>query len=119
MFDIFSLNKLWGNVFNDLNENCLQGNLENVPFETDYSDITVCCGTLQMVYSYNNCINELKDYYKPQWSLDRGGKELVELFDRINLNEGLFRGRETNRIKQLTFLKETNLIDDYFRMRAQ
>ena len=40
--------------------NCQQGNLENVPFETNYSDITICCGTLQMVYSYNNCINELK-----------------------------------------------------------
>ena len=69
--------------------------------------------------SFDRILNELKDYYKPQWDLDRGGKELVELFDRINLNEGLFRGRETNRIKQLTFLKETNLIDDYFRMHAQ
>ena len=47
-----------------------------------------------------------------------GGKELVELFDKINLNEELFRGRETNRIKQLAFLKEDSLIDSYFRMKA-
>jgi len=69
--------------------------------------------------SFDRILNELKDYYKPQWNLDMGGKELVELFDRINLKEELFRGRETNRIKQLTFLKEGSLIDDYFRMQAQ
>ena len=69
--------------------------------------------------SFDRILNELKDYYKPQWNLDMGGKELVELFDRINLKEELFRGRETNRIKQLTFLKEGSLIDDYFRMKAQ
>ncbi len=40
--------------------NCLQGNLENIPLENNFSDITVCCGTLQMVYSYNNCIKEIK-----------------------------------------------------------
>jgi nucleoside-diphosphate-sugar epimerase len=69
--------------------------------------------------SFDRILNELKDYYKPQWNLDMGGKELVELFDRINLKEDIFRGRETNRIKQLTFLKEGSLIDDYFRMQAQ
>ena len=66
--------------------------------------------------SFDRILTELKGYYKPEWNLDRGGKELVELFDRINLTERLFRGRETNRIKQLTFLKEGNLIDDSFRM---
>ena len=69
--------------------------------------------------SFDRILNELKDYYKPQWNLDMGGKELVELFDRINLKEDIFRGRETNRIKQLTFLMEGSLIDDYFRMQAQ
>ena len=69
--------------------------------------------------SFDRILNELKDYYKPQWNLDMGGKELVELFDRINLKEDIFRGRDTNRIKQLTFLKEGGLIDNYFRMQAQ
>ena len=69
--------------------------------------------------SFDRILNELKDYYKPQWNLDIGGKELVELFDRINLKEDIFRGRKTNRIKQLTFLMEGSLIDDYFRMQAQ
>lgn len=53
--------------------NCIQGNLENVPFESSLYDITVCCGTLQMVYSYNNCVNELKRITK------KGGLILITL----------------------------------------
>ena len=45
-----------------------------------------------------------------------GGKELVELFDRISLTEDQFRGRETIRLQQLSYLKETNRIDDTFRV---
>ena len=66
--------------------------------------------------SFNRILTELEDYYYPEWDLDRGGKELVELFDRINLTEELFRGRHTIRIKQLIFLKEGNHIDDSFRI---
>ena len=68
--------------------------------------------------SFNRILTELKDFYKPEWNLDTGGRELVELFERINLTEELFRGRETNRIKQLNFLKEANLITSSFRMQA-
>ena len=68
--------------------------------------------------SFNRILTELKDYYDPQWNLNRGGKELVEFFDRINLTEELFRGQATNRIKQLNFLKESNLINNSFRMQA-
>ena len=57
-----------------------------------------------------------KEYYKPEWDLDMGGKELVELFDRISLTEDQFRGRETIRLQQLSYLKETNRIDDTFRV---
>ena len=66
--------------------------------------------------SFNRILTELKDYYKPKWNLDKGGKELVELFDRIQFTERVFRGRETTRLKQLTFLKESNFIDDSFRI---
>ena len=66
--------------------------------------------------SFDRILTELKDYYKPEWDLDRGGKELVELFDRIQFTEDQFRGRETIRLKQLKYLKKTNNIDDSFRM---
>jgi len=66
--------------------------------------------------SFKRILTELKDYYKPEWDLDMGGKELVEFFNRIGFTEEQFRGRETIRLQQLSYLKETNRIDDTFRM---
>jgi hypothetical protein len=45
-----------------------------------------------------------------------GGKELVEMFDRIGFTEKQFRGKETIRLQQLFYLKDNNVIDDTFRM---
>ena len=66
--------------------------------------------------SFNRILTELQDYYQPEWNLDRGGKELVDLFDRIGFTEEQFRGRDTNRLNQLLYLKETRRIDDSFRV---
>jgi len=66
--------------------------------------------------SFNRILAELKDYYKPKWDLDMGGKELVEMFDRIGFTEKQFRGKETIRLQQLFYLKDNNVIDDTFRM---
>jgi nucleoside-diphosphate-sugar epimerase len=66
--------------------------------------------------SFKRILTELKDYYKPEWDLDMGGKELVEFFDRICFTEEQFRGQETIRLQQLSYLKETNRIDDTFRV---
>jgi len=65
--------------------------------------------------SFNRILTELKDYYKPEWNLDMGGKELVEFFDIINFTEGQFRGKETIRLQKLSYLKEYNLINDTLR----
>lgn len=51
--------------------------------------------------SFKKILTVLKDYFKPEWSLDRGGKELVELFKQINFKEDYFRGRICNRLKQI------------------
>lgn len=56
--------------------------------------------------SFKKILTVLKDYYKPQWDLDRGGQELVELFKRVNFNEATFRGRCTNRLQQINHLLE-------------
>jgi nucleoside-diphosphate-sugar epimerase len=66
--------------------------------------------------SFKRILTELKDYYRPEWDLDMGGKELVNFFDRIGFTEEQFRGRETIRLQQLSYLKETNRMDDTFRM---
>ncbi len=65
--------------------------------------------------SFRRILSELKDYYKPEWDLDMGGRELVEFFDRINFTEQQFRGKETVRLQQLVHLKENNYLNDTFR----
>ena len=35
--------------------------------------------------SFSRILTELQDYYQPEWNLDRGGQELVDLFKRTNL----------------------------------
>ena len=64
---------------------------------------------------FDRILTELKDYFKPEWNLDRGGKELVEFFDRVDFTEKQFRGLDTIRIKQLSYLKETGKLNDSFR----
>ena len=67
--------------------------------------------------SFNRILTELKDYFKPKWNLDMGGKELVDFFDRVNFTEKDFRGKKTIRLQQLILLKEGNYIDDFLRVR--
>jgi len=64
---------------------------------------------------FSRILKELQDYYKPEWDLDMGGKELVELFDKINFKEDQFRGRDTIRLQQLKYQIENNLIGSDFR----
>jgi len=62
--------------------------------------------------SFKKILSVLKDYYKPEWDLIRGGKELVELFKKINFTEEVFRGRLCNRLPQLKHLIEDNMVDN-------
>lgn len=62
--------------------------------------------------SFKKILTQLKDYFKPQWDLDRGGKELVDFFKEINFTEEDFRGRRCNRLLQIKYLKEVGKLDD-------
>jgi len=68
------------------------------------------------VRTYKICFNKiltvLKDYYKPEWNLNRGGRDLVEFFKRINFTEEMFRKRKCNRLLQLKYLVENNKLDN-------
>ena len=66
--------------------------------------------------SFKRILSDLKDYYKPEWSLDKGGEELVEFFRKVEFNEGQFRGAQCVRLEQLLSLQKNNLIDDNLRM---
>ena len=65
--------------------------------------------------SFNRILSDLKDFYKPEWDLDKGGKELVDFFKQIDFSEKQFRGRECVRLKQLMSLQERQLIDNNLR----
>jgi nucleoside-diphosphate-sugar epimerase len=61
--------------------------------------------------SFKKILTVLKDYFKPEWDLIRGGEELVEVFRKINFNEEWFRGRMSNRLKQLEYLRQSGQIN--------
>lgn len=62
--------------------------------------------------SFIKILSELQDYFKPEWNLDRGGKELVSFFNKINFTEEDFRGRVCNRLPQLKYLIENKKLDE-------
>jgi len=62
--------------------------------------------------SFKKILTVLKDYYKPEGDLIKGGKELVEFFNKINFTEEIFRGRKCNRLRQLKYLIENQKIDE-------
>jgi len=62
--------------------------------------------------SFKRIFSELKDYYKPEWDLDKGGNELVKYFDKVNFTEDDFKGKTCNRLAQLKYLREHQIIDN-------
>ena len=65
--------------------------------------------------SFKKILSVLKDYYRPEWDLDRGGRELVELFRRVRFSKEHFQGKHCTRLKQLRYLLETRRIDENLR----
>ena len=61
--------------------------------------------------SFNKILTVLKDYYKPEWNLDKGGIELVELFKKVNFTEDQFRNRTCNRLQQIKFLVDSKKLN--------
>lgn len=65
--------------------------------------------------SFSRILSELRDWYRPEWDLDRGGRELVELFRKVGFTEQQFRGRICNRLQQLRQLVESGTINSELR----
>jgi len=62
--------------------------------------------------SFNKILTVLRDYYKPQWDLDKGGKELVDLFKMTDFKEKDFRGSKTVRLESIRQLLNNNELDE-------
>ena len=61
--------------------------------------------------SFKRILSELKDYYKPEWNLERGGRELVALFEKTGFTEDQFRGLTCNRLMSLKHIAQSNQIN--------
>ncbi len=64
---------------------------------------------------FGRILTELKDYFRPEWDLDRGGKELVDLFKRIRFTEAQFRGPICNRLISLNQSLKSGALDPSLR----
>jgi nucleoside-diphosphate-sugar epimerase len=62
--------------------------------------------------SFNKILTTLKDYFKPVWSLDSGGHELVRYFKNINFSENDFRNEKVNRLMKLEKLMSEKKINN-------
>ena len=65
--------------------------------------------------SFSKIFKLLGNYYKPEWDIDRGGKELVAMFGRTEFTETQFRGQTCNRLPRLKYLVETGKLDQKLR----
>lgn len=65
--------------------------------------------------SFKKILTVLKDYFKPEWDLDRGGRQLVEFFKKVDFKEDHFRGRETVRLKQIHHLRSLGALNENLR----
>jgi nucleoside-diphosphate-sugar epimerase len=68
--------------------------------------------------SFQRILTELRGFYRPEWNLDRGGRELVDFFRRVGFNEEKFRGRVCVRLAQLQHLQKQKLVDSSLRKAA-
>ncbi len=67
------------------------------------------------IVSFDKILNTLKNFYKPSWNLETGGKEIIKFFKSINLTNNQLNGWETNRLIQIKRLQKLNLIDKELR----
>jgi len=54
--------------------------------------------------SFDKILTILKDYFKPEWNLEKGGNELVKFFKDVDFSENDFRNIKVNRLKKLESL---------------
>jgi nucleoside-diphosphate-sugar epimerase len=51
--------------------------------------------------SFARILHELAEYFRPEWGLDRGGRELVDFFKQTGFTEADFVGKKAIRLQQL------------------
>ena len=67
--------------------------------------------------SSNKLLTVLKDYYKPQWSIEKGGDELMAFYNDVKFNKEIFSGDKTVRLKCLKRRIEQGTLDENLRVK--
>lgn len=67
------------------------------------------------IVSFKKILSRLNGYFNPEWDLIRGGKQLVDLFDRIGFTETDFRHDKCNRLMHLKKLMESKKLNEELR----
>lgn len=65
----------------------------------------------------NKILTVLKDYYKPSWSIQMGGDELMKFYSDIKFDKPLFEGDKTVRLKCLKRRIEQGTLDNNLRVK--
>ncbi|NBW97862.1 MAG: hypothetical protein EBR28_14350 [Planctomycetia bacterium] len=68
--------------------------------------------------SFRRILTELEPWFRPEWDLDRGGKELVQFFRDTGFTEQDYTGRKTIRLEQLKHLVATGALTPDLRWAA-
>jgi nucleoside-diphosphate-sugar epimerase len=61
--------------------------------------------------SFARILSELRDNFRPEWGLERGGRELVEFFEDTSFTEQDFTGTKSVRLHQLKELISRGRLD--------
>jgi nucleoside-diphosphate-sugar epimerase len=67
--------------------------------------------------SSEKILNVLKDYYKPQWDIEKGGQELMKFYSDVNFDTETFQGYKTTRLKCLKKRIEDGTLDNDLRVK--
>lgn len=68
--------------------------------------------------SADKILTVLKDYYKPQWNIAKGGKELMEYYASIQFDRETFDSYKCNRLKCLKKRIAAGEIDENLRVKS-
>ncbi len=66
--------------------------------------------------SFDKIHKSFSENYQTKWDLEKGGKQIYEFFKNVDYKYEDFIGNKTNRLKQLSYMINNNLIDDNLRI---
>lgn len=66
--------------------------------------------------SSEKILTRLKDYYQPQWNLEKGAEELMNHYKEVGMNEEIFKGWKCTRLKCIQKKIDDGILDSDLRV---